>query len=64
LSPERTVLVGDSRWDIEDSHAAGSTEHQLRQSTDEDVCVPASRADVVIDSIRAIASVLIERTAG
>ena len=63
LSPDRTVLVGDSLSDIEGSRAAGVRTIGYANRPAKAEVFRQARADVVIDSMGAIASVLIERAA-
>ena len=64
LPPDRTVLVGDSLSDIEGSRAAGARTIGYANRSPKAEAFRQAGADVVIDSMGAIASVLIERAAG
>ncbi len=64
LAPDRTVLVGDSLSDIEGSHAAGVRSIGYANRPAKSEVFRQARADVVIDSMGAIATALIERAAG
>ncbi|MFG1607434.1 HAD family hydrolase [Actinoplanes sp. NPDC049265] len=64
LAPDRTVLVGDSLSDIEGSRAAGVRSIGYANRPPKAEAFRQAGADVVIDSMGAIASVLIDRAAG
>ncbi|RSM38907.1 haloacid dehalogenase [Actinoplanes sp. ATCC 53533] len=64
LAPDRTVLVGDSLSDIEGSRAAGVRSIGYANRPAKAEVFRQAGADVVIDSMGAIASALIERAAG
>ena len=63
LSPDRTVLVGDSLSDIEGSRAAGVRTIGYANRPAKAEVFRQARADVVIDSMGAIARALIRRAA-
>jgi HAD superfamily hydrolase (TIGR01549 family) len=64
LSPTRTLLVGDSLSDIEGSRAAGVGTIGYANRPSKAEAFRQAGADVVIDSMGAIASILIEQAAG
>jgi HAD superfamily hydrolase (TIGR01549 family) len=64
LSPDRTVLVGDSLSDIEGSCAAGVRTIGYANRPAKAEAFRQAGADVVIDNLRAIASILIQRAVG
>jgi phosphoglycolate phosphatase-like HAD superfamily hydrolase len=61
MSPDRTVLVGDSLSDIEGSRVAGVRSIGYANRPAKAAVFRQAGADVVLDSMGAIASALIER---